>query len=288
MKLQRILMLNMSGDDVKFLQQRLKDLNFYKGKISGNYTQDTLISVVNFQKDVGLKSDGVISLQAWSQLINYDKKAKKIIIDDVPYKLAYVGNDGLKIYDSKISDIFYYKTKSKKTTIWIKNTLSKFNPDDNIGNWDLYMKRDKSGKEKELLKTSTHFTIGGFDDNDKFWDGKIIRNFDDSFWSYNSPLLNDNKKFNMANISIELCNLGPLINRNDKFYTKSGLFVNESEVVDLEFRNYKYFHKYTKAQIDSLGKLIKYLKEKWDINTDEVIFDDSWFEYNKNGPQMAV
>jgi len=77
MKLQRILMLNMSGDDVKFLQQRLKDLNFYKGKISGNYTQDTLISVVNFQKDVGLKSDGVISLQAWSQLINYDKKPKK-------------------------------------------------------------------------------------------------------------------------------------------------------------------------------------------------------------------
>ena len=29
MKLQRILMLNMSGDDVKFLQQRLKDLRVY-------------------------------------------------------------------------------------------------------------------------------------------------------------------------------------------------------------------------------------------------------------------
>lgn len=68
MKLQRVLMLKMSGEDVRHMQLKLKELGFHKGRVDGNFGQDTLVSVSNFQRDSGFKADGVVSLQTWSRL----------------------------------------------------------------------------------------------------------------------------------------------------------------------------------------------------------------------------
>lgn len=281
MKLQRVLMLKMSGEDVRHMQLKLKELGFHKGRVDGNFGQDTLVSVSNFQRDAGFKADGVVSLLTWSRLNNYEKAETKVI-DEIPYDICYVTDDGLKLYDSKLDEQYFYTNKTKKTTIWIKSTLSSLSPNNYIGNWSKVYDRDKDGSLlEEELKNSTHYTIGGFSKNDTKWDGKVIRNFEEKFWSYHSPFLNTTKRLNQSIISIELCNLGPLLNIGGSFYTRDGQLVDESEVVELDFRGYKFWHKYTDKQIESLRKLLTYLVKKWDIDTSKSEIDFNWFEYHK-------
>ncbi len=47
------------GDDVKTVQQRLKDLGYYTGKIDGKFESGTVKALKAFQKKGGLKQDGV-------------------------------------------------------------------------------------------------------------------------------------------------------------------------------------------------------------------------------------
>lgn len=282
MKLQRVLMLKMSGEDVRHMQLKLKELGFHKGRVDGNFGQDTLVSVSNFQRDAGFKADGVVSLQTWSRLNNYEKVEIKEVKNEIPYDICYVTDNGLKLYDSKLGEEHFYKNKTKKTTIWIKSNLSSLSPNSYIGNWGKFYTRDKEGSLlEEELKNSTHYTIGGFSKNDTKWDGKVIRNFEDKFWSYHSPFLNTTKRLNQATISIEICNLGPLLSINDLFYTRDGQLVDDSEVVELDFRGYKFWHRYTNQQIESLRKLLVYLIKKWDIDTSKNDINLNWFEYHK-------
>lgn len=287
MKLQRVIMLKMSGEDVKYMQSKLKELGFHKGRVDGNYGQDTLVSVVNFQREMGLKSDGVVSLQTWSQIVNFDKKQVLNQVVDIPFNVSYVGSDGLKIYDSNISDDYYYDKTTKKNTIWIKNTLS-LNKPDITDRWELAFSRDKEGQievdennQPIKLKTSTHYTIGGFYKDDTIWDGKVVRNFDDKFWSYHSPFINQTKNLNSMSVSIEISNLGPLLKKDGLFYTKNGIQIQDSEVLELDFMGYKYWNRYTNNQVESLGKLLSHLIKKWNMEFQKENYDESWFKYHK-------
>ncbi len=49
---------NTTGSDVKRLQNRLKELGFYRGKVDGTYGPDTVTAVMNFQKSRNLTADG--------------------------------------------------------------------------------------------------------------------------------------------------------------------------------------------------------------------------------------
>lgn len=282
MKLNRILKIKMSGDDVKHIQEKLKELGYHKGRVDGNFGQDTLMSVYNFQKDAGFNPDGIVSLRTWSKINNFDKQKENKNKDDIPYDISYITKDSLKIYDSKLKEKFFYKERSKKNTIWITNTLSNLTPPDYIKTWNQINARDKNGiLKEERLKSSTHYIIGGKYNKNEIWEGKVIKNFDDNYWSYHSPLTTTTKRINQMSISIEISNLGPLHRIKDKFYTKSGLLLDESEVIELDFRGYKYWNKYTKKQIESLRKLLIFLSEKYDIDFDKDIYDENWFEYHK-------
>jgi len=54
----RILEYGDQGSDVAILQQRLKDLNFYNGKVDGIYGKMTENAVRKLQQTYGLKVDG--------------------------------------------------------------------------------------------------------------------------------------------------------------------------------------------------------------------------------------
>ena len=56
----RTLRLNDKGTDVKAAQQRLSDLGYYKGSVSGTYTKSTMEAVKAFQKKSSLEDDGVL------------------------------------------------------------------------------------------------------------------------------------------------------------------------------------------------------------------------------------
>ena len=77
MKLSRTLTLNMSGEDISFLQTKLKNIGFFSGRISGYFGQDTLMAVTNFQREVGIKANGSVGSLVWNKLNNYGKVITK-------------------------------------------------------------------------------------------------------------------------------------------------------------------------------------------------------------------
>lgn len=306
MRLKRIMTLKMKGEDVSLLQKMLKTLGFFTSPIDGNFGQNTLVAVSAFQVSAGIKRDGVVGPQTWSQLIShYDKKVAEINApkvkenksnrdSDIPNKISMLGEDGLTIYDNLLTDEEYYKTRTQKNTIWLHHTAGGSRPDWTIGGWEKDYPKDSSGNpvldsdgEPKALRVGTSFVIGrkSSSTDEKLWDGKILKAFDDIYWSYhlgiNHPKSLD---LNSKSIGIEVCNYGPLkLGKDGRFYNYVNKPVNESDVVELKnsFRGYKHWERYTDVQLESLRKLILYLKTRWNIEIETGIYDEQWFEYDE-------
>ena len=291
MKLRRIIRLKMFGDDVRFMQIKLKEFGLFKDKIDGNYEQNTLVSVTSFQKLIGMRPDGIVDPSTWSQIMNYDPNPKAtIVIDNIPLNVSHFGENNFKIYDNLILDNDYIKEETKKETIWLYNTCGGSRPDWSIGSWKSEFQKDGDGNiimDENIprsLKVASSFVIGRRSSTgDSMWDGKVLKSFDDKYWAYHLNLQSRNIDINSKSIGIELCNYGPLIRKSDgSFFNCVNKIMNEKEVVELdnEFRGYKYWEKYTDLQIESLRNLIKYLQSKWDINIEKGIYNLDWFQYN--------
>jgi len=93
------------GTDIVELQERLKELGFYQGKIDGIYDQEVELAVKDFQVDNGLNPDGVVKDYLWIRLADKDISAGtrqkiappdgevKIIIDTFKLKLIVLNNN---------------------------------------------------------------------------------------------------------------------------------------------------------------------------------------------------
>ncbi|TDO92235.1 N-acetylmuramoyl-L-alanine amidase [Halanaerobium saccharolyticum] len=74
------------GIDVAILQQKLKQLNYYRGKLDGLYGSGTAEAVKRFQKDNGLKADGVFGESSFKAIpdlkaeLNYNISRDDIIL----------------------------------------------------------------------------------------------------------------------------------------------------------------------------------------------------------------
>lgn len=264
----RVLRLKDSGDDVYFIQHRLKDIGLFRDNISGYYGQSTLMSVSNFQKKSRLKITGEVNIQTWSELT----KVKNIDIDK--NRLIIKTNNNLEIFalDEKVD---YYEDESLKRNIVISNSGVGYNPKEVVNFW-----KPIYNNSKKLLKSS-HFLIGRENSEIKDHDGIVFRAFDDKYWSYSflSDKLTDV-------ISIDICNLGPLVLIDGNFYNLMGCLVSSDEVLELDFLGYNYYHRYTDNQLESLKKLLKYLQSKHGIQInrssyteDGIIpyYDNDWF-----------
>ena len=67
----RTLRLGATGPIVEFLQNILKILGFYSGKIDGFFGNSTKNAVINFQNTYGLREDGVVGVITWRALTPY-------------------------------------------------------------------------------------------------------------------------------------------------------------------------------------------------------------------------
>ena len=298
-KLTRVLMLNMSGDDIKFMQDRLKEFGIFKERIDGFFGQNTLLAVTNFQRNLGLKADGIVGSQTWSNLSSYGIDKEDPILEsnrskDIPNKVSFIGQSGLMIYDNLLSDYYneYIKKETQKDTIWLHHTAGGSRPDWTIGGWEKDFQKDKNGVvildkngNAKPLKVGTHFVIGrkSSTTGDSLWDGKILKAVDDIYWSYHLGINTKSEELNSKSLSIEICNYGQLtLAKDSRFYNYVNKPILDEEVVELEtpFRGYKYYEKYTDAQLESTRKLILHLKDRWNIEIDKEIYDKDWFEYN--------
>lgn len=60
--------LNSQGTEVKELQTKLNQLGYFKGEINGVYETTTELAVLEFQKSLGLKADGIAGASTWEHL----------------------------------------------------------------------------------------------------------------------------------------------------------------------------------------------------------------------------
>jgi hypothetical protein len=63
-----ILSLGSQGDEIRQVEQRLKDLNLYTGAIDGVFGGGLMSAVKSFQKSMNIQPDGVVGPQTWASL----------------------------------------------------------------------------------------------------------------------------------------------------------------------------------------------------------------------------
>jgi hypothetical protein len=83
-----IIKLGSVGDDVRRLQERLRELGFYDGRIDGIFGGATLSAVKAFQKNEGLKVDGIIGPETARKLFG-DKVNELSNLSITNYPLDY-------------------------------------------------------------------------------------------------------------------------------------------------------------------------------------------------------
>jgi N-acetyl-anhydromuramyl-L-alanine amidase AmpD len=291
MKLKRVLTLRMSGEDVTLLQTMLKEHGFFNERIDGNFGQNLLVSVTNFQRAIGTKADGIVGSLTWNKLMNFGKPV--LIQNEIPYEISYVNQNGLTVYNYSLSSDLYYQEDVKKETIWLHNTGGGSRPDWSINGWEKEFEKDLSGDpildqigRVKPLKVGVSYIIGRKSSSidEKIWDGKILNTFDDKYWAYHLGInSNQSLDLNSKSIGIEFCNYGPLtLGIDGRFYNSVNKVVNEKEVVKLNrpYRGYDYFERYTESQLESARALILHLINKHAIKIDGKIYNENWFNYN--------
>ncbi|MBQ9288566.1 MAG: peptidoglycan-binding protein [Clostridia bacterium] len=95
-----------SGKNVKLLQQRLTDLGYYEGPVSGNFQGKTRNAVKAFQTQNGLAVDGVVGKKTWDLLFNTasivlpgDTPAPAATPEPVPFHITVdVNNQVVTVY----------------------------------------------------------------------------------------------------------------------------------------------------------------------------------------------
>jgi peptidoglycan hydrolase-like protein with peptidoglycan-binding domain len=119
------LQLNDSGDAVVELQQRLIDLGYYSGEITGFYGSQTQEAVAHFQQDAGLTTDGVVGAatetalrapgdpsRSADQTSSADQSAPTTA--DAPRSLVRLGDSGEQIAElqRRLADLGYYNASA--------------------------------------------------------------------------------------------------------------------------------------------------------------------------------
>jgi len=169
----------------------------------------------------------------------------------------------MKIVDKLLPPGEFYNEVIEKDTIYIHHTAGGHRPDWTIDGWA--KDRNKAGGK---LPVATAYVIGGISITDKNteFDGIVYRAFDDSLWAHHLGCKESNNTvLNNKSIGIEICNYGPLTK------TKEGIFLNyvnkavpSDMVIELEnpFRGFKFYHKYTDAQLKALKELMVFIANK--------------------------
>lgn len=234
--------------------QELLTLQGIPTKADGMFGGGTEQNVKQFQNSVGLGADGIVGPNTWSALEKGVSTGKqpfdKCVSRFVPLT---TGN--------------YVKGPVNKVGVILHHTVSDGNPEHVVNVWN----SDSRGA------VGTHFLIGRTMSNgDTKYDGEIVQCIDLEDWAYHLATTrmgysaSHNENANKLYIGIEICSYGCLQMKNGKYYTMDGrnaeVPASEVCVLDKPWRTYKYWHKYTAAQIESLRKLLCALHGKVGID----------------------
>jgi N-acetyl-anhydromuramyl-L-alanine amidase AmpD len=156
----------------------------------------------------------------------------------------------------RLNDNQYFAEVAPKTQVYLHHTAGNGNAEGVSKYWN--------GNDSRI---ATAFIIGE--------NGTIVQCFSSKHWAWHlgidqEDFVRNGAKYsnlNKTSVGIEVCNWGYLTKKGDKYYNYAGGVVNPSYVTELEtpFKGYKYWYKYSDAQIESLRQLIVYLCETYNI-----------------------
>jgi len=153
----------------------------------------------------------------------------------------------------------YNTAKTAKTQIISHHTAGGHNPNAVVDFW-----------ESDAQKVGTHYVIGGKStrNGDSTYDGVIVQALPETAWIYHLGVKGSNGVYDKRSIGIEICNYGYLNFKNGKYINYVASEVPASDVVDLGFswRGYRYWHKYTDKQLESLKFLILDISKRLNLN----------------------
>lgn len=221
--------------------------------------------IKKFQKQHNLVADGIVGPKTWATLIELVQNAQLAFHSVVDEYLELGAGD-------------YIKETTRKLGVTLHHTVSDGDPARVVQIWD----QDSRGS------VGTHFVIGRTMTNgNPEHDGKIVQCIPMENWAHHVLTKrmgfssNHNNLVNKSYVGIELCSWGALKKEGNRFYTLDGrVRIPDNQVCTLytPFRTFQYWHKFSNAQIESLFRLLKALKQelKLDYGKDGKIND--WFE----------
>ena len=115
----RVLKKGLKGDDVKYIQQKLKDLG-YSVSVDGDFGNGTLNAVRQFQTDNGMTADGVCGPATWKKIAASQAKAISAAQSGKSGKAV----TGISIARQPSKQLYYAGEKLDTTNLRIKVTYA--------------------------------------------------------------------------------------------------------------------------------------------------------------------
>ena len=149
---QGILTVGAKGDEVRNLQQRLKDLGYLSGKVDGQYGGGTKRAVISFQRRNGLATDGEAGAETQARLYSEDaipapgQEKTDVLADPIPMLVNkeaenmvdefFTPADLVLISDvlgTKLAKIKYKKTMGVRTAVEALKAMLEAAKEDGLG-----------------------------------------------------------------------------------------------------------------------------------------------------------
>lgn len=170
-----------------------------------------------------------------------------------------------KIKQVPLRESQYFKEETPKKQIVLHHTAGNASGINTISAWDT----DDRGRIATCVTISGPGAKGTTD-------GEICQAFGSKFWAYHLGIKPEvfkaykvsYQKLDKISIGIEICNWGQLTLKNGKYFNYVDREVPADQVTTLEtpYKGYKYFHKYSDAQIQSVKDLLVYWKGIYGID----------------------
>lgn len=166
----------------------------------------------------------------------------------------------MEIIQYPLEDHEYVHQETEKDTIILHHTAGNHNPKSVVDWWNMDYNLNEEGEKVPRL-VATHYIIGGNPPTRiiNVTDGKIMQCFDEKYWAgHVGKNVVDNRS-----IGIEICNWGALRMNKDGFLFNEGKEqMNPEDCYNIDYRGFKWYHKYTNKQIESLIWLIEDIRSR--------------------------
>jgi hypothetical protein len=228
------------GKNVELLQE------FLKLNIDGDFGVNTQKAVKKWQKQNGLRDDGVVGPVTWN--------AMGLATTDISENKSNSINGVLDIKKQFLPKGEYFEGPTKKDWIYLHHTAGWENPYNVITSWA----RDNRGA------IATEFVLGGpkITDGNTSWDGELVQAFPTG--GYGWHLGTGNNVMHRNSVGIEVCNFGWI--KNGRTYVNT--VADSSQIVTLSkpFRGHRTWHRYSDKQISVLKDCILFIANRDNID----------------------